>query len=106
MNVQQIVDAINGLDENAKAELTAKLSASAEKPLHQIKTLRAARSNPTNQKTIAYMTATADRLGVTCIKEDQVVDVPTLNEQLRRSGDISSRMSLKSMLFELGMIPA
>jgi hypothetical protein len=102
-NVDQIVAAINGLDENAKAELTGKLSASAA-PRVQLKTLRAAAANPENHVGIAVMKAHARRLGVS-LEEGKPVDIIALDKALAGK-DITARLELKSMLYRLGCIAA
>jgi hypothetical protein len=103
MTIDELVAAISGLNENAKAELSAKLSAGADKQRHQFRTLRAARANPENRTTITMMLATARRLGVTVIEEDKTVDLTSLDLQLRGK-DTNDRFLLKAQLGELGML--
>ena len=103
MTLDQIVAAIAGLDANQKAELTAKLSASADKR-PAFKTLRAARSSAYNEAVVDQMLGTARRLGVAhVIKEDSVVNLDDLNRELKGK-DLDERLTLKSQLSALAMI--
>ena len=103
MNVEQIVAAINGPDANQKAELTAKLSASADKR-PAFKTLRAARAAAYNKARIDQMLALAKRLIVShLITEDLVVSIDELNRELRGK-DLEDRLVLKSQLSALSMM--
>jgi hypothetical protein len=103
MTLDQLVAAINGLDANQKAELTAKISASADKR-QAFKTLRAARSSAYNEAVVDQMLGTARRLGVAhVIKEDSVVNLDELNRELKGK-DLDERLTLKSQLSALAMI--
>jgi hypothetical protein len=103
MTLDQIAAAINGLDANQKAELTAKISASADKR-QAFKTLRAARSSAYNEAVVDQMLGTARRLGVAhVIKEDSVVNLDELNRELKGK-DLDERLTLKSQLSALAMI--
>jgi hypothetical protein len=103
MTLDQLVAAINGLDANQKAELTAKISASADKR-QSFKTLRAARSSAYNEAVVDQMLGTARRLGVAhVIKEDSVVNLDELNRELKGK-DLDERLTLKSQLSALAMI--
>ena len=103
MTLDQLVAAINGLDANQKAELTAKISASADKR-QAFKTLRAARGSAYNKAVVDNMLGTARRLGVGhVIKEDSVVNLDELNRELKGK-DLDERLTLKSQLSALAMI--
>jgi hypothetical protein len=104
MNVEQIVAAIGQLDQNQKAELTAKLSAAADKPRHTIRTLRAAHAAVPNKGLVKQMLATAQRLGVdSVIRMDEPVNMSDLNKVLAGK-PVADRVEFKDMLFQLGMI--
>jgi hypothetical protein len=103
MNLDQIIAAINGLDQNQKAELSAKLSANAEKP-RVLNSLRAAKAISANKQSIELMLAAARRLGVDhVIKMDSPIDPGELNRELRGK-HIGDRMDLKNRLLNLGML--
>jgi hypothetical protein len=80
MTIDQIVAAINGLGENEKAELTAKLSASAQ-PRVQFKTLRAASADPQNHVALNVLRAHSRRLGV-ALEDDKPIDIVALDKAL------------------------
>jgi hypothetical protein len=102
MTLDQIAAAIAGLDANQKAELTAKLSASADKPHQTIKTLRAATAAVPNKGLITQMLARARSLGVD-LEMDKIVDLGALNKAL--SGKpVADRVEFKDMLYQLGML--
>jgi hypothetical protein len=106
MTLDQLVAAINGLDDNQKANLTAKLSASADKPHQTIKTLRAAAAAVPNKGLISQMLGNARNLGVDhLIKQDEIVNVSELHRGLAGK-PVAARVELKEKLFQLGMIPA
>jgi hypothetical protein len=97
MTLDQLIAAINGLDANQKAELTAKISASADKR-QAFKTLRAARSSAYNEAVVDQMLGTARRLGVAhVIKEDSVVSLDELNRELKGKDRPSKTPTRKAM---------
>jgi hypothetical protein len=102
MKIDELISAIGSLSENEKAELIGKLQASAAKPCHTIKTLRAAHSAVPNKGLITQMLARARSLGVD-LEMDKIVDPGALNKAL--SGKpVADRVEFKDMLYQLGML--
>jgi hypothetical protein len=102
--IDELVASIGKLDQNQRAELTAKLSASAEKKT-PLRSLRAAAAAAPNKSLITIMMASAKRLGVAhLIKQDEPIDVDELNRTLLGNPAIEDRFRFKSELSQLGMI--
>jgi hypothetical protein len=104
MNLDDIVAVIGSLDTNQRAELTAKLSANAERK-QPILSLRAASAAADSKSKITTMMASARRLEVDhLIKMDSPIDVAELNRALRDK-PVEDRFRFKTELHQLHMIP-
>jgi hypothetical protein len=102
--IDDLVASIGKLDENQRAELTAKLSANAEKKT-PLRSLRAASAAVPNKAMITIMMASARRLGVAhLIEMDEPINVDELNRALIGNPAIEDRFRFKSELSQLGMI--
>jgi len=111
-SIDAIVDSIKKLGPGFAAEVAERLSASASTSHNRhgsgLRTFgevrAAAETNHAVKQQMILVKAMAQRMNVS-IPEDKPIDVVTLNRELAGQ-DVTTRLELKSFMYQLGMLPA